>query len=183
MTEFTLFLVMTSAFDISFIAKTWPVFLWSTLQTFPKPPIPITYWKLNDPFEIAGFGYELEMKIITYLIQKHSLIVFYSSLLWDSGNLKMGYCASSEISLNWTTYVLEFFSSEVPANWKWSRFLNEARCLARKNGYSWRRKLSPSLLQSINQSSKKWLAHSLVNNKCTPYYFKFLLLDQFSKIG
>lgn len=47
MTEFTLFLVITSALFISFMAKIFEDFLCCTFHTFPNPPIPITYYKLN----------------------------------------------------------------------------------------------------------------------------------------
>lgn len=44
MTDWTLFLAMTLALDISFMANSSFSFFFSTFQTLPKPPRPIAYW-------------------------------------------------------------------------------------------------------------------------------------------
>ena len=53
-TDGTLFLAMTLALHISFIANVSPfTFLLSTLHTFPKPPLPIGNKKLKWAFVIS----------------------------------------------------------------------------------------------------------------------------------
>lgn len=57
MTELMLLLVITFDLHIYFNAKCWPLSINYTFQTFPKPPLPITWQNLNESLDISLLGY------------------------------------------------------------------------------------------------------------------------------